>query len=206
MLGPRIGKWVRHHRNFRISIVVAILTGILAAASDVRAQTGWDLPEFKEATAAFNRGDCRAAWDFVWPLAKSGNADARLYLLLLVTFNTNPPGLDLMSSAQGEWNRHLLTLSVYATLSRVSRGKGDPDHKWLRDEIPRRLKELGLGVKGDQVAQCYQSGGALSDCLDLAVSLGVIPTFDGHAEEVERAARATGMAASCRDPHRPLKR
>jgi len=81
-----------------------------------------------------------------------------------------------------------------------------PDHKWIRETIQVFLKELALGDKGDQVAQCYKSGGAFRDCLDLAVSLGVVPKFEDYAEEVERTERETGIAASCgADPHRFLR-
>ena len=66
--------------------------------------------------------------------------------------------------------------------------------------MPRLMKGLALGAKGDEVAKCYQSGGAFRDCFDLAVSLGVIPRFEDYAEEVEKAERDTGMGASCRDP------
>jgi hypothetical protein len=183
-----------------ISVVVGILAGGLAAAPDARAQTGWDLPEFKEATVASNRWDCGGAWDIVWPLARSGNADARLYLLLLIVSNTEPPGFGLMSSPRALWEHRMLTLSAYAALSRVSRDGSEPSHKWIRDDIPRHLKALALGAKGDQVAQCYQSGAGFRDCLDLAGSLGVIPTFEDFAEQVEKARRESGTA-SCRDYH-----
>lgn len=195
----------RDHMVCRFSIVVsAILAGVWIVASDVRAQTGWETPEFADATAAFDRGDCRGAWEAVWPLAKSGNPDARLYVLYLVMFSTNPPGLDVISSPRALWERHLLTLSAYAALSRRSGGKGEPSHKWIRDDVPRLIGGLGLGTNGDKVAKCYQSGGTFRDCLDLAVSLGVIPRFEDYAEEVERAERDTGVAASCRHPREPL--
>jgi hypothetical protein len=41
--------------------------------------------------------------------------------------------------------------------------------KSLRCIFALHLKELALGAKGDQVAQCYQPGGASADCLELAV-------------------------------------
>jgi hypothetical protein len=182
-------------------------TGMAASCIDPhgssRRESIWDLPDIalKEAQDAYNRGECGAIWEVMWPLAKSGSADARLYLLLTATLYMNPPGLDT-SSPQTAWNRHLVTLSAYGALG-VAAERISPDNKWLRNEIPRRLKELALGAGGDQVAQCYQSGGAVRDCLDLAVSLGVIPRFEDYAEEAERIERNTGMDASCRDQFQP---
>jgi hypothetical protein len=116
-------------------------------------------------------------------------------------FSVDPPGLDFRSTPRALWNRHLLTLGAYAALSPMSRGKGEPGHKLIRDEIPIHLRGLALGSKGDQIAQCYRSGRPVRECLDLAVSLGVVPRFEDYIEEVERVERETGMAASCRIPH-----
>src|SRR5262245_39140131 len=163
--------------------------------------SSWDLPEFKAAAAAEYRWDCKTAWETIWPLAKEGNPEARLFLAVSTTHKVNPPGVSFGSSPTAVWNRHMLTLYAHGALGRTQPGRGDPDHKWIRRAIPIYLKELALGAKGDQVAQCYQSGGAFRDCLDLAVSLGVVQRFEGYAEEVEKAERETGRAASCWDPH-----
>jgi hypothetical protein len=157
-----------------------------------------DLPEFKRAVVALGAGDCRTAWNTIWPLAKAGNADAFYFLGTSIFDRMSPPGVDPWSYPRG--SRHSLTLSAYAALARLRPGQGDPDHKWVRRQIPIDVKELALGTKGEQVAQCYQSGEAFQTCLDLAVSLGVVPRFEEYAEEVERAERETGRSASCR-PH-----
>jgi len=159
--------------------------------------SSWDLPEFKEAAAALGRWDCKTAWEIYWSFAIRGNAEARYALWTAMIYNTNPPGVSFWSSSRATWGRHSPTLSAYGALARVAPRTGES----LRREIPIHLKELALGAKGDQVAECYKSGGAFRDCLDLAVSLRVVPKFEDYAEEVERAERETGRTASCWDPH-----
>jgi hypothetical protein len=167
--------------------------------------SSWDLPEFKEAAAALGRWDCKTAWEIYWPLAKAGNAEARYALRTSMIYNMNPPGVRFWSTSPAIWARHSFTLAAYGALARPRPGLDHPDHKGIRNDIPIHLKELALGAKGDQVAQCYKSGGAFRDCLDLALSLGVVPKFEDYAEEVERAERETGRPASCWDPHGTLK-
>lgn len=160
-----------------------------------------DLPEFKRASVALGAWDCRTAWNTMWPLAKAGNADARHFLATSMNGQMDPPGVD-WSSPQSMRSQHVLTLSAYAAMASLRPDQGDPDHKWIRRAIPSSLRQLALGAKGEQVAECYRSG-SFRRCLDLAVSLGVVPTFEDYAEEVERAERETGRSASCVDPHGP---
>lgn len=186
-----------------VSVVVWFLALIVATTfgHDVRAQsTTWDLPELQKARAATARWDCRTAWEILWPLAKGGNNEARYLLMVAKVQNTAPPGTNRQSSAEVR-NRHSLTLAAYAALAQVPAHAADPNHRWLRESIPIYLRDLSLGSNGDRVAQCYASGRGFRDCLELAVSIGIVPTFEEYAEQVEAAEQRTGMPASCNYPH-----
>ena len=184
-------------------LVSAVLVCALLCAwtGNARAQSSsWDLPEFKEAAAAASRWDCKTAWDIIWPFAKRGNNEARFFLFRLVINNTNPPGY-YSGLSSSFLSRHLFTLAIYGALAGIAPDGGDPSHAWARKEVPILINELALGQRGDLVAQCYKSGDALRNCLDLAISLGVAPRFEDYAEEVDNSVRQTGRGASCRYPH-----
>jgi len=159
------------------------------------AQTAWESPEFLQATEAFRRGDCQTAWDIVWPLAKAGSAEARYFLYGTIISRMIPPGDS--GVPRSVFVRHNLVLAAYAALAVPRPGQGDPNHRWARNEIPNSIKALALGVKGDRVAQCYKSDASFQECLALAVSLGIIPTFEDYAAQVERQAGETGLSARC---------
>jgi hypothetical protein len=162
-----------------------------------------DLPEFKKAVVALDAWDCPTAWNTIWPFAKAGNAEARHFLATSMTGHLNPPGVDFWTSPGAAWSWHALTLSAYGAMASLRPEQGDPDHKGIRRAIPGHLRDLAMGAKGEQVAQCYQSGTSFRECLDLAISLGVVPTFEDYADEVERVERETGRSASCWNPHGP---
>jgi hypothetical protein len=111
-------------------------------------------PEVQQAWAALQRGDCEAAWNTLWPLAKNGNQEAR-YFLYSATGKVNPPG----------------------------------------------VRSLNLGANGERVSQCYAGDASLEKCLNLGVSLGVIPTFEEYARQTELAAHETGVTAHCFPRH-----
>jgi len=158
---------------------------------------GWDLPEFKQATEAFRREDCKNAWDILWPLAKKGNREARYLLWGHLIGGLIPPGTAAVS--RSSMDRHHLTLAAYATLVPAGPNPppGDPHHKWAREVIPGAIKRLSLGEKGDKVAQCYKSTSAFRTCLDLVVALGIVQRFEEYAYDVVRERMETGRAASC---------
>jgi hypothetical protein len=180
-------------------ILGVALSGLLGDLSrDVRAQPGWDFPEFDQAREAYRREDCRGAWDIVWPLAKKGNHEARYFLHGTIVDRMIPPGDS--GYPRSVFLRHNLTLAAYATLARARPGRGDPNHRWARIDIPNSINALALGEKGDRVAQCYKSDASFQTCLDLAISLGVFQKFEDYALSTEAAARETGLTARCR-PH-----
>jgi hypothetical protein len=203
-----IGKWPSCYRDAHagstciqcgVSFVAGLTMCVLAAAScpGVQAQpANWDLPELQAARAATAQWDCKAAWEILWPLAKTGNSEARYLLLVARIQNTVPPGADPDKTSDLN-DRHNIALAVHAALAQVPSHIGDPNHGWLRREILVYIRKLSLGANGDRVAACYASDGSLRDCLKLALSLGIAPTFEQYVEQVEAAQRRTGIPASC---------
>jgi hypothetical protein len=189
--------------RFKTTIIALGAVGILVSVPTYAlAQSTWDFPELKQATDAYQRGDCQRAWEIIWPLAKAGNHEAQYFLWASLIGKMMPPGhhSGLPRSSRA---RHELTLAAYAALARRGPNplNGDPDHRWVQKEIPRLIDELGFGSKGKQVAQCYQSATSFRDCLHLAVSLGVVPAFEDYSKEIDTMARDTARGAYCSYPH-----
>lgn len=180
-------------------IIACLLTLVLSAfnswaAAETRSR--WNAPALDEAELAAARWSCQRAWDLAWPLAKEGNDQARLLLLAIMTSNVNGP---TYSQDQLDFARHRLVLGAYGALARPPDGRGDPAHRWIRNDIPNLIDQLGgLGPQGRQVSACYANGSPFRDCLKLAVSSGVIPTFEEYAKSVEVGVALNGKRASCR--------
>lgn len=185
--------------NYRLltPMALGLIGGLLISARTVDAQSRWNTPALEQAEEATAKWDCKRGWDIAWPLAKGGDDQARLFLLSTMITNTNPPGF----SSALDWSRHALVLSAYGALARVPDGKGDPNHKWIRDDIPKYISSMALGSKGSRVAKCYERGSSFRECLNLAVSMEVIPKFEDYAREVDDAVQKTGKGAVCRLPH-----
>jgi hypothetical protein len=156
--------------------------------------------QIDQAWAALKNDDCRSAWDILWPLAKSGNVEARYYLYSAVASKIIPPGV---TKDPPSWYRHVLALSAYAALRPRERYASDTesDGRFARVDVPASIKALNLGEGGEKVAKCYKGASSLQTCLDLGISLGIIPTFEDYARETELTARETGIPARCLPHH-----
>lgn len=198
-------------RNRMLMRFVVFSTVVIAlphfGGSWAKAQSGWDkalrqprwnLPELKQALDVYRRGDCQTAWEIVWPLAKAGNQEVRYFLWMSMIDRMIPPGY--ASFSEPAYNRHALTLAIYATLVPPSPypPPGDPNHKWARKDIPILIKLMALGPNGDQVAQCYETNPSFRTCMTLAVSLSVVQRFEEYADDVDIETRETGRPASCK--------
>ncbi len=152
--------------------------------------------ELEQAEALLDSWDCKTAWNIAWELAKTGNQEARYFLYLSLTRRMIPPAV----TSEHTWHyRHGLVLSAYAALTPPEQLQpgNSPDHRAARHDIVFFISRLGLGPNGERVAQCYAGGLSPKTCLDLAVSLGVIPKFEDYARLTEEAARETGTVARC---------
>jgi hypothetical protein len=174
---------------FCITFALSLFGG--SAVAQMRIST----PEVQQAWAALQRGDCEAAWNALWPLAKNGNQEARSFLYF-ATGGVNPPGV---TKDHASWHRHVLALAAYAALAppELYLPGSVSDGRFARQDVPAAIRGLNLGANGERVSQCYASDASLKKCLNLGISLGVIPTFEEYARETELAARNTGVKASC---------
>jgi hypothetical protein len=179
-----------------LSLVVFYL---LLSLSSCFAATESD--QIKRAQTYLRDGDCVAAWNVLWPLAKSGSAEARYYLYGAVTFKLIPPGI---SGDSASWYRHLVTLGAYAAIApkRQISAEFAPTEAFARTAMPAAIERLNLGERGARVAACYKRASRFDDCLRLGISLRVIPTFEQYAQETNDAAKATGSLPRCA-PQRP---
>jgi hypothetical protein len=185
-------------RLFAFVFVICVLGG---PCFEVRADSNWDFLEFKQATEAYRRGDCKAAWDVMWPLAKAGRYEAVYFLWSSMVERMVPPGRAVSSPDSVAW--HMLTLATYAAAG--PKGpmpfQGDPNHRWARREIPLLLNRLHPGDAGKNVADCYRSDPSFEQCLKLAIAAGVVQRFGDYAAAVDAETRKMGNGASCRPRH-----
>lgn len=188
-------------RGLALAAALGLLASVLPVGGHGNAQSIWDSPEFKEAGAAFAGWDCKAGWAIMWPLAKAGHPGARQFLWTAMVLNLTPPGLDRDTRTRQIMARHNLTLLAYGAIGSGPPGSTAALFSLIRKEIPIHIRELGLGAAGDGVSACYASGADFRSCLDLAFSLGVVPTFEQYAEWVESTEQQTGKGASCYRPH-----
>jgi hypothetical protein len=180
-------------RFWRLCFCTALAFSLIGGSAV--AQMRISIPEVQQAWTALQRGDCEAAWNTLWPLAKSGNQEARSFLYF-ATGRVNPPGV---TKDHASWHRHVLALAAYAALAppELYLPGSVSDGRFARQAVPSAIRGLNLGANGERVSQCYASDASLEKCLNLGISLGVIPTFEEYARETELAARNTGITASC---------
>ena len=180
-----------------LSLLIGLLfMGTGSSAADVK----FGEAEIKRAGELLARGDCNTAWNIAWPLAKGGNQEARNFLYASINGRMLPPGV---TKDHISYYRHVLVLAAYAALSlpgQVPRGMS-PGRRFARIDVPAAINGLKLGSDGERVAECYRRDPSFKSCLDLGVSLGVIPTFSAYAKETERRQTETGVAADCLPPN-----
>lgn len=111
-----------------------------------------------------------------------------------------PPGV---TKDHASWHRHVLALAAYAALTPLEQylPGSVSDGRFARHDVPASISALKLGANGERVSQCYASDASLEKCLNLGISLGVIPKFEDYARETELAAQETGVTAHCLSRH-----
>jgi hypothetical protein len=181
--------------NFFLQLCLFASLALSLFGESAVAQMRISTHEVQEAWTALQRGDCEAAWNALWPLAKSGNQEARSFLYF-ATAGVIPPGV---TKDHASWYRHVLALAAYAALAppEFYLPGSVSDGRFARQDVPAAIRGLKLGANGERVSQCYASDASLEKCLNLGISLGVIPTFEKYARETELIARNTGIPASC---------
>jgi len=184
-----------------VHLLAGMLIGLLLSANGSSASDNKVyVNEIERAQALLAKGDCNAAWNVVWPLAKNGNQQARYFLYQSINGRTIPPGV---TKDHASFYRHILVLAAYAALTPREQipTSGNRDHRFARIDVPASIVALRLGPEGERIAECYRNGPSFKKCLDLGISLGVIPKFAEYARETERQSSETGVAAYCVPSH-----
>jgi len=181
-----------------MSISMCFLGG-KAASGQVTAKI--ILPKsYARAFALRREGNCEGSWAALWQTARRGDRDATFVLWQMILFGgLNPPGWDGQSPVTEAHKRRILSLAIYSTLSRANLGEISNQY---RDALPKIISstitsQMNLGENGRKVAECFDSAPARRNCVSLAQTLGVIPTFTLFVRDFERAANDTGSRASC---------
>jgi hypothetical protein len=186
----------RCSRCFCFAVVLGVLVNALIVDRSAQAYGFFDFRRFAPAIEALHRGDCKTAWDLVWPLAKSGDHHAQLFLSE-ATLRMAPPGADTESGPIAL--RHPLIFGMNAALANRLFGS---THSSLRDWpsllIPIIIEPMSLGASGERVVECYKSSSTYVGCLRLAESLGVVPSFAEYARDIDDTAAKTAASATCR--------
>lgn len=199
--------WTGCVRSFCLAVVLALVANAPMFGLPAQAQAApephsfFDFRKYRPAIEAIFRGDCQTAWDLMWPLARGEDHEAQHFLMEAV-MKMAPPGSDLESRT--DFLRHILVFGMNAALSDKLPGTTHPSLRdWPSQLFPFFLDLLALGEKGEQVAQCYKSQSTYQGCLNLAVTLGVVPSFSEYVKEIDDGAAKAGAAAQCRpDPRR----
>ncbi len=138
-------------------------------------------------------GDCTRKWSLAWAAAKNGDLEARWAAGVLVAHN--------LFSAQ---IRHQVEArDRVSTITNVS-------ILWIHgipgiDEFERKLRRYPLSqpllidLGGAHLESCLDRGESPPLCLRRAVQVGLIPSFDDFAQEIDRIIATAGPSAEhCR--------
>jgi hypothetical protein len=191
---------VARARFASLVLCCAVLSVPLDFICAAYAQARWDAPHFKQAGSDLASWNCSAAWNAIWPLAKRGDHDARLFLYSAMVYHLQPPGLH-SSLSRHSHTQHMLTFAAHGALAPPERSDRKTIHDAVRKDIPAMIEQLKLGAEGGRAAQCYKLGGSFESCLTLAISLGVVQTFGEYAHDVDVLARESDSSATCYRPH-----
>lgn len=191
----------RSKSRFRTTLrTLVLLSGLLSAAGSPALDDKAGASAIEQAAAKLARGECNTAWNIAWPLAKDGSQNARNFLYAALNARLLPPGV---TGDPATIFRHTLALAAYAALMSPEeiRSGAVSDRRFARIDVPGAIKHLNFGSNGERVADCYRTGPSFRTCLDLGISLRVIPTFEEYADETERRQEETGRPAACFPSH-----
>jgi hypothetical protein len=158
------------------------------------------LPEpYTRAFALRQKNECARAWDALWPLVAHGDRDATFVLVELLLSGMNPPGWNGRPPQPEGHQRRMLALFIFATQSH--RNFGD-ELSYIRDTLPKGISELIIKylptlASARKVSTCFKTSLNNDECVNLAVSLDLIPPFEAFVKGFSSVRRRSGIAASC---------
>jgi hypothetical protein len=198
-------------RGVLLVILALLLTWTLPHAT-AQVPPPIERSEFSIAREHFRRGEYHRGWETLWPLAKAGDHKVTLFFVVdWIVGGLRVPIVD----KDAEVPRDLLTLSAHGLLALREFYAAAPEptrfdieqnfpafETFVRNEFAREITRSQPGPNGDRVAQCYRSTATYRECLDLAIALGVVQSFDDYARAVDEAVLRGGARATCAyNPH-----
>lgn len=137
--------------------------------------------------------NCEQYWGVLWPLAKSGNVEARAWIFFLMT---SPPGMPVLM-APGATNDYTTRLSDAVKMSVYAQ---DYKGKWS-DQIKNSNTALALYKRmgfyeqpnAESFLKCVEEDGV---CSDLAISNKLVPSFKEYAERIDIIIKS-GIQSKC---------
>lgn len=135
---------------------------------------------------------CQEKWDILWGWSKKGNLQARNGLSSMIWFGMlDRPGSDGYTASR---QRDFVILSVH------SFGYTDdyPGTKSLKLATFSTLNKINYAA-AERVRRCEEKGFA-HKCSSMAVQEGLVPSFEGYVEEIEKYI-SQGFKPNCRLVH-----
>lgn len=175
-------------RLFRVLSVCAVLLWVLLFCRCVNASGEGNDSDWASAKARFEElgqeGECEKLWNVLWPWAKAGNLEARLYLFLITTPPPDvpfayPPGSD---GSYIERIRDSFILSIHSYgYEFESEDMSNMYHK----ERWNIYEQLGIKntMTGRRFLECIKEESR--DCVDIAVKEKIVPSFHDYARGID---------------------
>jgi hypothetical protein len=153
------------------------------------------------------KGDCAGAWEALWSLARTGDRDAVAATGLMIYAGLIEMPLPPLSASErrSKLARRLVRVDrltvafvIYSTQSRRFAEQGG---NWRQTNtiIYGIKKYFGKGPSVGKILECYKESSRPDDCAKLAVSLGLIPDFQGFVNQFDAFSR-DGRKATCGTP------
>jgi hypothetical protein len=149
-------------------------------------------PPYSDALALYFNNRCDEGWNVLWPLAKQGDNDARFIIAESLAMGCEMP---IHVSRYDDRQRLSLMLEAYAISEPVRYPLYEQDAQTFRERLGLTLLADGYGT--ETVRACYASLVDSKDlsvtsskkCLNKAISLGVMKSFDRFAGNIDQSAK-----------------
>lgn len=142
--------------------------------------------------------ECRNAWNILWFWAKAGNPEAltKLFLALSPPFEAAPivpPGFNGDDVSR---IRNTIVVGIHSFVVSDERVKGNV-------LLPFLVEQLSPFYHGPAVIDCLKNRN--ENCGQLAVNLGLIPTFSEFSDSID-ALQSAGFSPHCSSNHNHKRR
>ncbi|WP_143540275.1 hypothetical protein [Rhizobium chutanense] len=146
----------------------------------------------RQAFALIRKGDCAEAWRVIWRQARRGDSEALASLVnkAIPFAGLVPPSyFPMTENLVQHLEDQMIALSLYAWKNSEV-GDGLKGHGiGLRDRLARTFANEGVANDYKRVDACLKSNKSNGECVQLAIKLKVIPSFDAYVSMMDLAPR-----------------